>query len=97
MFSTVRSRFFMRDAAVRGPMPQSMRIAPVGERRTEQFPEEPLARIERERDIRVGRKSYVSARENGTGEQSAPLRVAAKQQGRMRDGILCITPPQRWI
>jgi hypothetical protein len=45
----------MRAAAVLGPMPQSMRMRPWGERRTEQFPEEPLARMEREReeDIRV--------------------------------------------
>src|ERR1700728_4923356 len=54
MFSTPMPRDFMREAAVRGPMPQSMKMAPAGARRTEQFPAEPLARIERERDIRVG-------------------------------------------
>jgi hypothetical protein len=43
----------MREAAVRGPMPQSISITPPGQRSTLQFPEDPLARMEMEGDIRV--------------------------------------------
>jgi hypothetical protein len=43
----------MRTAAVLGPIPQSINIAPRGPRRTEQFPADPLARMQSDSDIRV--------------------------------------------
>jgi hypothetical protein len=46
-----------RAAVTRGPMPQSMSIAPEGERRIEQFPDDPLARLANDRDIRVEKKN----------------------------------------
>jgi hypothetical protein len=54
-------RLVMRAAVVLGPMPQSMRMEPHGERRTEAFPEEPLARMERESDIRVWLMAFGKA------------------------------------
>src|SRR3954469_23607511 len=42
-----------RLATVRGPMPASRRIAPAGVRNRDALPEEPLARMQSSRDIRV--------------------------------------------
>ena len=44
-----------RRAVVRGPMPRSISMIPAGERRSVTLPEEPLARMQSSRDIRVGR------------------------------------------
>jgi hypothetical protein len=43
----------MRWSAVRGPMPQSIRIVPLWPRSTEQFPADPLANMQSANDIRV--------------------------------------------
>ena len=46
-------RAFVRLPNVRGPMPASISTVPPGERSTEQFPLDPLARIHNSSDIRV--------------------------------------------
>jgi hypothetical protein len=51
----------IRCAATRGPMPASISITPVGARTTEQFPDDPLARMQSSRDIRVS-TCYSEAR-----------------------------------
>jgi hypothetical protein len=46
----------MRPAALLGPIPQSINIAPRGPRSTEQFPDDPLARMQSDSDIRVSHR-----------------------------------------
>lgn len=60
-----------RLAQVRGPMPRSISMTPAGERRSVALPEEPLARIQSSRDIRVARVIDRESCGECLGEQDA--------------------------